>query len=725
MPDAKRLHGCSRPLPRQMASKSGLATLLFLIHAAPISGTPPPSPSPPPPSPPPPPLPSPPPPAAPPPFIWTTVASSLTVGCCLRPEDAAQFTLTEAATSVKLVYRSGGISCHATSSSPCCGCQTNNWGDATNQRAIWIGNSNNRAVAPNAGSLGSYYNYGTGNSRASDGRNAAELLFTVALSSGTYTARSFCILVGPPSASACPPSIATMLLSVGPFLTWTSLALADHALLRSRSSPPQADNSLRQATRRTPFLVGCGLAFLLPVALGLPPLMAAIVAVVLQAAIFVGGVVTALAERKASEAYPVGDSHQHHLTLWTWSKPRLLLEKTGHVTTHEHFFTVLIAVAVFSLNENLDATHDLVTYTNRWLLLYALLASSMRYAARYDASDGAHALLWMAFTFVFVILLMGLGNDGIHGEGLFHGDLLFKSAVVLQFLLLACGFRLRAAIHLPRARFELACSSSIDVLFAVLAALDGLPAFVLPLATILAEPLLWLSATLDSYHSVRPSLTYIVSRFNGLSMEVLGVAMIVPNAKFPGAFDHPLLVFCGVVLAATYAVLLQVAIFEVEPTDVEQHALAPLQSPLRHGSESPSRGRHGPSRGASWRSAGFLGSHAWLTLGVNLTGGSLSILISAVGSEGFSSCSPFAQASFCGASALIWAALASTRLMVRSAARAEIVGCALCLVLLMESRAFALSDALVAVATWLVCLGVVLAQLALVAGKKGQEVELV
>ena len=71
------------------------------------------------------------------------------------------------------------------------------------------------------------------------------------------------------------------------------------------------------------------------------------------------------------------------------------------------------------------------------------------------------------------------------------------------------------------------------------------------------------------------------------------------------------------------------------------------------------------------------------------------------------------------ASALIWAALASTRLMVRSAARAEIVGCALCLVLLVESRAFALSDALVAVATWLVCLGVVLAQLALVAGKKG------
>ena len=88
---------------------------------------------------------------------------------------------------MKLVYRSGGISCHATSSSPCCGCQTNNWGDATNQRAIWIGNSNNRAVAPNSGSLGSYYNYGTGNSRASDGRNAAELLFTVALSPGTYT----------------------------------------------------------------------------------------------------------------------------------------------------------------------------------------------------------------------------------------------------------------------------------------------------------------------------------------------------------------------------------------------------------------------------------------------------------------------------------------------------------------------------------------------------------
>ena len=144
MADAKRLQGCSRPLPRQMASKSGLATLLFLIHAAPIEGgTPPPSPSPPPPSPPPP---YHRPPLSRRPLDLDHRREQATVGASSAGR-CGEFTLTEAATSVKLVYRSGGIS-----STPRrrVRIQTNNWGDATNPRAIWIATATTGRSRPNA-----------------------------------------------------------------------------------------------------------------------------------------------------------------------------------------------------------------------------------------------------------------------------------------------------------------------------------------------------------------------------------------------------------------------------------------------------------------------------------------------------------------------------------------------------------------------------------------------
>ena len=49
-------------------------------------------------------------------------------------------------------------------------------------------------------------------------------------------------------------------------------------------------------------------------------------------------------------------------------------------------------------------------------------------------------------------------------------------------------------------------------------------------------------------------------RFNALFVEVLTVALIVPNAVYPGAYDHPYLVFGADLLATTTALGLKWAL---------------------------------------------------------------------------------------------------------------------------------------------------------------------
>ena len=570
-------------------------------------------------------------------------------------------------------------------------------------------------------------------------------------------------------ANRCTPAFAVQLLSGGPALTWTTLALAD-ALLRQQ---PRSDTTTATATvgkptsiagHRTTFLFACGFALLLPTLCELTPLSTALVAVGVQGVIFAGGVI--MARSDADDSSSTTDSHatatttgvasmtapddESRASLWRWRPPRLLIERAGRVTTHEHFFSVLVAVAIFSLNEGLASTHDVVTYARRWLILYALLASTMRYAARYDASDGAHALLWMAFTLIMMGIMMGLGACSGSGMGATDGWL-FELAVVSQFVLMAAGFRARTAWHIPRARWELTCSGALDLAFASLVLISGMHTgaasrttlnVAIVLTTLLSEPLLWFASARDSL-GVRPSIMYIHERFKGLTMEVLGVAIIVPNARFPGSFAHPTLVLAAEVLVAVHAALLQVAIFDVAPNDEDQHALAPLTSSApsfarsglvnaaaNHrqdesharsvpGEDSPSKGRHGPSRGASWRSVGFLGGHAWLTLGISLVGGSLAILIGGIGAHGLAAHTPFAQATLCSASALTWAALASNRAMLSCAARVEAAGSAMAALVLLASSTCAAAtsllclDVFVVACIWLISLGVVVVRVAL------------
>ena len=56
------------------------------------------------------------------------------------------------------------------------------------------------------------------------------------------------------------------------------------------------------------------------------------------------------------------------------------------------------------------------------------------------------------------------------------------------------------------------------------------------------------------------------------AFQVLGVAVIVPNAHFPGAYAHPSLVMLGDVLAAAMAVSIKMSIFDIEPVSMERSA---------------------------------------------------------------------------------------------------------------------------------------------------------
>ena len=134
---------------------------------------------------------------------------------------------------------------------------------------------------------------------------------------------------------------------------------------------------------------------------------------------------------------------------WEWRRPHSLasLEDDGkreqlmgpHVTSHEHFFTVLVAVNVFQvscsagymltafvpvsfvpvsclvapthrltptqLNEMLRDTRAVDMYALYYCLFYGVLANSIRYAARFNDDDATHKLLWSAYQFGFLMML--------------------------------------------------------------------------------------------------------------------------------------------------------------------------------------------------------------------------------------------------------------------------------------------------------------------------------
>lgn len=134
---------------------------------------------------------------------------------------------------------------------------------------------------------------------------------------------------------------------------------------------------------------------------------------------------------------------------------------------------------------------------------------------------------------------------------------------------------------------------------------------------------------------------YIVARFDGLFVEVLGVAVIVPNAFYPGKYAHWWHVMVGDLLAASMAALLKIGLFDVEPMTFERHAI----------------------RRSKLAAVLFMANNAVSNFAICAIGAGMSMLIPAAGAKGSAARSPFAQAVLCGASCVFWASLTVTKLL--------------------------------------------------------------
>jgi hypothetical protein len=64
------------------------------------------------------------------------------------------------------------------------------------------------------------------------------------------------------------------------------------------------------------------------------------------------------------------------------------------VSSHEHLFTVLVAVAIFHLTEMLKKDQNLQQYILQYLIFYTALSASFTYASRFNDDDAAHKILW-------------------------------------------------------------------------------------------------------------------------------------------------------------------------------------------------------------------------------------------------------------------------------------------------------------------------------------------
>ena len=64
------------------------------------------------------------------------------------------------------------------------------------------------------------------------------------------------------------------------------------------------------------------------------------------------------------------------------------------MSSHEHLFTVLVAVAIFHLTEVLKTDHNLQQYILQYFIFYTSLTFSFTYASRFNDDDAAHKILW-------------------------------------------------------------------------------------------------------------------------------------------------------------------------------------------------------------------------------------------------------------------------------------------------------------------------------------------
>merc|ERR1712137_1154678 len=108
------------------------------------------------------------------------------------------------------------------------------------------------------------------------------------------------------------------------------------------------------------------------------------------------------------------------------------------------------------------------------------------------------------------------------------------------------------------------------------------------------------------------NIAYVIARFNGLFMEVLGVAVIVPNSVYPGKFTNAKAVFVCDILAVVLAVCIKMGIFDAEPTSFERHAV----------------------RRSKWAAMSFLSLNILTLISLSGVGAGITLLINSVGGPG-------------------------------------------------------------------------------------------
>mmetsp|Transcript_82305 Transcript_82305/g.266464 ORF Transcript_82305/g.266464 Transcript_82305/m.266464 type:complete len:914 (+) Transcript_82305:60-2801(+) len=453
-------------------------------------------------------------------------------------------------------------------------------------------------------------------------------------------------LVSCPSGAS--EELSRVLLSGGACLTWAMVTLAD-----------ACHGDPKPYVHRVKILVqlAAAAAFLGPWFLELSSMLSVCWLVVEMALLLL---VQLLFERLRLDGPPPG---------WQWRRPQLLMPRPSadataavtaaaaaaamaapsqKVSSQEHFFTVLLAVAVLKLNLNLDSDRDVWQYFFSFVTVFFVIWSTIRYAARFKNEDLSHKLVWSVFEVALLLMLEGISATAATSDPRAEG--LLSLATTSMFLVLALCFTGRAAWSIHEARPFCSVFMSQHLLCASLSLL----AFFFeemrrPVHCAIAVFLFSadsLSALLFVFRRewyISMNHEYLVARVDGLLMEVLGVAVIVPNSVFPGLFPHSGLVAAGDALAVKLAVSIKAAIFCVEPIEKRRHAI---------------------NRGVR-RSAAYIMIVFFTVFALSMLGAGIPLIIISAGELGYEGRSCFAQALTCGAASLLWASLALTKLLHR------------------------------------------------------------
>ena len=345
----------------------------------------------------------------------------------------------------------------------------------------------------------------------------------------------------------------------------------------------------------------------------------------------------------------------------------------AHVSSHEHFFTVLVAVSVFSNNVAFVQNQNFTEYITSFCVFYGVLEASIIYSCRFSVEDATHKLKWTAYECIFLLMLEGLtlGTD--------TNSNLFKITTAAMFFLLAFAFFGRVAVSVPRARKFARFYTMLYIIIGCLhlarvmyVGLDRPLLWAYCVMWLLATPLLnffWMPKDDGSEEAMRAlalfdvpaNVDYIISRFNGLFMEILTVSIIVPNAFYPanpqqnlagrridetdnvaGEVAYSNLVFWADLLVALLAIVIKFAMFDIQPVDHDHHAFV---------------------SGSRREEVLFLFLYPITSLGTAATGAGIAMMIPAIGMNGVDSFSTYAQRTLCSGASLTWITLGITKFL--------------------------------------------------------------